>query len=189
MAHVCPWWFAYTFDNPLRPFYHNPEKMLAPYVREGMCVADIGCGLGYFSLALARMVGEKGKVIAADIQPQMLTRMKKRADKAGLGSVIHPHQCQVDDIDIQEPLDFALAFWMVHESPAPSTLFKQLHKVLKPTGTLLFAEPMFHVIHNDFRQEVAMARQIGFQVMEKPKICWSRSAVLSKNNKNDLSSN
>lgn len=181
MGHVCPWWFAYTFDNPFRRFYHNPENMFAGYVQEGMCVADIGCGLGYFSLGLAKMVGETGKVIAADIQPQMLHRMKKRADRVGLSSIIHPHQCQEDDIDIHEPLDFALAFWMVHETPAPTALFQQLHKILKPTGVLLVTEPIFHVIHKDFNQEISLAREVGFHLKEKPKIRWSRAAALVKN--------
>ena len=182
MGHVCPWWFAYTFDNPIRTLYHNPEKIFAPYVKKGMSVADIGCGLGYFSLGLANIVGETGKVIAADIQPQMLSRMEKRAERAGLSSIIHPHQCLENDIAIDEPLDFALAFWMVHESPAPSVLFKQLHTILKPTGTLLFTEPIFHVIHTDFQQELALAREAGFHVSEKPKICWSRTAALTKSN-------
>lgn len=50
---VCPWWLAYTFDNPLRRFLHDPVKLLASHVREGMTVADIGCGMGYFMVALA----------------------------------------------------------------------------------------------------------------------------------------
>lgn len=182
MGHICPWWFAYTFDNPFRTLYHKPEKIFAGYVKEGMVVADIGCGLGYFSLGLAGMVGKTGKVIAADIQPQMLTRLKKRADRAGLSEIIQPHQCKKDDIDISEPLDFALAFWMVHESPAPSTLFKQIHKILKPTGVLLFTEPIIHVIHKDFHQEISLAREVGFHLIEKPLIRWSRAAALVKNN-------
>ena len=48
--HVCPWWFAYTFDNPLRRLVHNPEKMLQKFIKEGDTVVDIGCGMGYFSI-------------------------------------------------------------------------------------------------------------------------------------------
>lgn len=184
MGHVCPWWFAYTFDNPFRTLYHKPEKIFSSYVKEGMTVADIGCGLGYFSLGLARLVGEKGRVIAADIQPQMLSRLEKRAKRARLSDIIQSHQCEADNIAIKEPLDFAVAFWMVHESPSPSNLFNQIYTSLKPSGTLLFTEPIFHVIRADFQQEMSMAREIGFQVTDKPKIMWSRSAVLSKNSSN-----
>jgi len=50
--HICPWWFAYTFDNPFRRFFHNPEKMLGSYVSRGMTVLDVGCGMGFFSIGL-----------------------------------------------------------------------------------------------------------------------------------------
>ena len=46
--HICPWWFAYTFDNPFRRFFHNPEKMLDSYVSKGMTVLDVGGGMGFF---------------------------------------------------------------------------------------------------------------------------------------------
>ncbi len=180
MGHVCPWWFAYTFDNPLRPLFHKPERMFAPYVREGMCVADIGCGLGYFSLGLARMVGDTGRVLAVDIQPQMLERLRKRTDRAGLSLIIHPRLCSEDDIHITEPLDFALAFWMVHETPKPSALFSQLFNALKPGGALLFTEPVFHVKEVDFRREIAMAEDTGFTMGEEPAIRWSYAAVLTR---------
>ena len=39
--HVCPWWLAYTFDNPLRRLVHNPEKMLGKYIKEGVVIAVI----------------------------------------------------------------------------------------------------------------------------------------------------
>lgn len=50
--HVCPWWLAYAFDNPLRRIFHKPEEMFAPYLREGMIAIDLGCGMGYFSISM-----------------------------------------------------------------------------------------------------------------------------------------
>ena len=89
---TCPWWFLFTFDNPLRKLYQNPERILAPYINEGDLVADLGCGMGYFSLPLARLVGDDGKVTAVDLQPQMLDGVKRRADRAGLQNRIYLHQ-------------------------------------------------------------------------------------------------
>jgi ubiquinone/menaquinone biosynthesis C-methylase UbiE len=77
--HVCPWWLAYTFDNRLRRLIHNPQKILSGYVQEGMTVMDIGCGMGYFTLGLAELVGDAGQVLAVDLQQQMLDIMMKRA--------------------------------------------------------------------------------------------------------------
>jgi len=180
MGHVCPWWFAYTFDNPLRPIFHNPEKMLSPYVREGMNVADIGCGLGYFSLGLARIVKKSGKVLAIDIQQQMLERLRKRAGKSGLSEIIHPHLCQDNNLDIREPLDFALAFWMIHETTDTKAFFRQLHTALKPSGTLLITEPLFHVSKKKFQHELEIAINVGFTILDKPQIGWSYGVVLQK---------
>ena len=52
--HVCPWWFAYTFDNPVRKLFHNPHKIFGGSIREGMTAMDIGCGMGYFSIEIGR---------------------------------------------------------------------------------------------------------------------------------------
>src|SRR5512134_1835692 len=77
--HVCPWWIAWTFDNPLRKRFQDPDRILGGLVREGMTVADIGCGMDYFSVAMAGMVGDKGRVIAVDLQQMMLVLCRKRA--------------------------------------------------------------------------------------------------------------
>ena len=59
--HTCPWWFTWTFDNPLRRLVHDAHKMLEPYVVPGSRVADVGCGMGYFTVELARIRGAGGK--------------------------------------------------------------------------------------------------------------------------------
>lgn len=81
--HICPWWLADTFDNPLRRYFHYPHALLMSYLKEGMTVIDIGCGMGYFSREMAKIVGNTGKVIAADLQQEMLAITLKRAEKEG----------------------------------------------------------------------------------------------------------
>ncbi|MFH1011686.1 MAG: methyltransferase domain-containing protein, partial [bacterium] len=71
--HICQWWLAPTLDNPFRRFLHNPEKMLGSQAAEGMTVLDIGCAPGFFSIGLAKLVGNTGRIIAADVQPKMLS--------------------------------------------------------------------------------------------------------------------
>lgn len=178
--HVCPWWFAYTFDNPLRTLFHKPELMFSGYVREGMTVADIGCGLGYFSIGLARLVKDSGKVIAVDVQKKMLEKMAPRASKQGVGQIISPVQCRADNIGINEPLDFALAFWMAHETPDVERFFGQIHDVLKPGGLFFITEPKFHVSAVEYRRELEIAARAGFAVKEEPLVKFSHAAVLKK---------
>jgi ubiquinone/menaquinone biosynthesis C-methylase UbiE len=177
--HVCPWWLCFTFDNLVRKLFHSAENILAPYVHEGDTVLDVGPGMGYFSIPLARMVGDRGKVIAADVQAPMLAALRKRAKKAGLEGRIVPHVCEAEAIGVREPIDFALAFWMVHEVPDQNKLFLEIKLLLKPEGKLLMAEPTIHVTRSKFEETLKRAGEAGFIVTETPKIFMSRAAVLS----------
>jgi ubiquinone/menaquinone biosynthesis C-methylase UbiE len=177
--HVCPWWLCFTFDNFIRKLFHNPEEILGPYVHEGDTVLDVGPGMGYFSIPLARMVGDKGKVIAADIQAPMLVSLQKRAKKQGLEGRIVPHLCTTDSIGIHDPTDFALAFWMVHEVPDPGRFFHEMKSLLKPQGKFLLVEPKIHVTGRMFEAIVKKAEEAGFTVTETPKILMSWAALLS----------
>ncbi len=178
--HVCPWWFAYSFDNPLRTLFHKPDQIFAPHIKNGMTVADIGCGFGYFSIQLAKRVQENGKVIAVDIQQKMLDTAQKRAVKASVSDIIHFQQCSENNINITEPLDYALAFWMIHETPEVHIFLKQIYDVLKPAGLFLMAEPKFHVSHSEFQNELDTALEVGFTIKSRPSIKFSFSAVLEK---------
>lgn len=178
-SRVCPWWLCFTFDNFIRKLFQKPENILAPYVREGDTVLDLGPGMGYFSIPLARMVGDKGKVIAADVQARMMAALRKRARKQGLEERIVCHVCEADSIGIQEPIDFALAFWMIHEVPNQSKLFFEIKACLKPEGKLLVAEPAIHVSRSMFEETLKRAGEAGFRVAESPRIFMSRTALLS----------
>ena len=150
MPHICPSWGGFLIDNPLRRLLHNPTKILGPYVRAGMTVMDVGCGWGIFSIAMAKMVGDEGRVIAVDLQQQMLDVMMKRAEKAGVAHRIQPHHCKADDLGVDVAVDFALAFAIVHEVSLRRTLLEQIHRCLKPEGKFLVAEPWLHVSGKDF---------------------------------------
>ena len=131
---VCPWQLAPIIDNRLRPLIHNPEKIFAPYVTKGMIVLDVGCGAGFTSLGLARLVGEEGLVIAADRQSKMLGMVKERAIKSGLSDRIRLHLCSLTNIGVREELDFAVAFFMVHEVPDVRTFLEEIFSLLKVNG-------------------------------------------------------
>ncbi len=176
--HVCPWWLAYTFDNPLRRLFHDPAKMLGPYVTDGMAVLDVGCGMGFFSLGLARLVGDTGRVISADVQPEMLSTVKKRAEKAGLSERIHLQRSEPDKLGVETTVDFILAFWMVHEVPNADIFFRQLRSCLKPEGRMLIAEPRFHVSSKRFQEILVSAQQAGLVLRESPGVRLSRSVIL-----------
>ena len=175
--HVCPWWLCFTFDNFLRPLFHDPVKMLKGYVREGDTVLDVGPGMGYFTIPMARMVGETGKVIAADVQQRMLTFLESRAKKAGLAQRIEPHLVSQASLGIHEQIDFALAFWMVHEVPDQGRFLGELKSLLKPRGLFLMVEPAMHVSKTMYQETERRAQAAGFALKERPKISMSRSTL------------
>jgi ubiquinone/menaquinone biosynthesis C-methylase UbiE len=174
-----PWWIAYLWDNPLRRFVHNPQHILGDLVTPGATVADIGCGVGSFSVAMAKMVGDEGRVISVDIRPDMLTATRRRARLAGVEHRIDFHQCALDRLGIDSPLDFALAFWMVHEIDDLNRFFTELRETLKPGAYVLVVEPHWHVSDTTYAQEVKAARAAGFDVMAKPHIRISRAALFA----------
>jgi len=80
--NVCPWWLGYMLLNPVRRIFHNPDAILNKYVSQNMRVLDIGSAMGFFSLPMARLVGEHGKIICIDLQKKMIETLKKGAKKS-----------------------------------------------------------------------------------------------------------
>lgn len=180
---VCPIWVGYLLINPLRTLIQNPEKVLGPYVAAGMKVLDIGCGMGFFSLPLARIVSSHGKVVCVDVQEQMIKTLKKRAEKSGLTDRIETRVCHRDSLDLDDfnkEIDFALAFAVIHEVSDVHRFFSDVYKVLKPTGKFLIAEPKGHVSKKDFEKTVSITQQSGFTVSKHPKVWRSRTVLLKK---------
>ncbi len=179
---VCPVWIGYLLASPVRKLLQNPEKILDPYIKDGMKVLDMGCAMGFFSLPLARMVGPNGKVICADVQEKMLKSLEKRARKAGVSDRISTrisHQNGALD-DLAGETDFALAFAVVHEVSDASVFFADIYKTLKPGGKCLIAEPSGHVSEKDFEISVSVAEQNGFKVADRPRIARSYAVLLEK---------
>lgn len=178
--HICPWWLAYSFDNPIRSLFHNPEKLFASYVQEGMRVADVGCGMGYFSIGLARLVGKTGTIYSIDIQKKMLDILVKRAAAKSVEHLIVPRMSTSAYLNLPQELDFILAFWMVHETGDKGAFFIQVSKALKPGGLLYMTEPKMHVSTQAFENEIAVATRFSFQIKTQPVVALSRAAVLIK---------
>lgn len=181
MARVCPWWLGYFLISPLRRWIHDPDKVLQPYLREGMVAVDIGSGMGHFSLSMARMVGNKGKVICVDLQDKMLSSLKKRAVKAGLLDRIEICKAQSNSLNLQNRpgiADFALAFAVVHEIPDQDRFFAEVYKLLKSGGKLLVSEPKGHVSDRQFAATKSIAQAHGLFIEAVPDIRRSHSALL-----------
>lgn len=177
---VCPVAFAGTLDNRIRRWVQDPRQILAPYIREGMTVLDLGCGPGYFTMAIARMVGASGRVIASDLQAGMLRKVRDKVRGTELEGRVTLHQCREDRIGVAEKVDFVLAFYMVHEVPDQEQFFREIGSLLKPGGQVLIVEPPLHVSKKDFAETVSTARLAGFTPSGWPKVFLSKAVVLHK---------
>lgn len=180
---LCPWWMGYFLASPLRRLYQNPERILAPHVKIGMVALDVGSAMGYFTLPLARLVGENGRVIAVDLQEKMIRSLRSRARRAGLAGRIETRTCSSTSLGIDnlvDQVDFALAFAVMHEMPEARGTLVSIYQSLRPGGRLLLAEPSGHVTIEEFARTTATAKECGFDVVSTPTIRGSRSLLLAK---------
>lgn len=148
-----------------------------------MKVLEPGSGMGFFTVELARRVGKSGRVVAVDVQPKMLDRLKRRAAKAGVLDRIDARMVPTDSMnigDLSGEVGFTLAFAVVHEFPSPARFFAEVAKASKTGASVLFAEPMGHVSAAEFDSELQAAREAGFEVADRPSIRKCRAALLKK---------
>ena len=180
MAHVCPWQTVRTFDNFLRPFIHSPVKLFSPYVTPGARVLDVGCGAGFASLGLARLVGDAGTVVAVDLQQQMLDMLWQRADRRGVQQRIELKLCQPGALGLTGQFQFVNAFYMVHEVPDVQGFFQEIAEHLAPGGHLYVAEPVIHVSKQRFTAMRATATAAGLILVDRPRVRFSHAVVLGR---------
>ncbi|MBI4810264.1 MAG: class I SAM-dependent methyltransferase [Ignavibacteriales bacterium] len=182
--HVCPWWIGYLLVSPLRRLFYKPELIVAPFAKEGMTVLEVGPGMGFFTLPMARFVGADGKIICIDVQEKMIKSLMRRAAGAGLSDRIITRITSGNSLHVEDftnCVDFALLFAVVHEVSNQEKLFREIYTTLKAGSLVLLSEPKGHVTLEDFNQTLKIAKQIGYDVIASPDIKRSHSAVLRKN--------
>jgi ubiquinone/menaquinone biosynthesis C-methylase UbiE len=146
-----------------------------------MTVFEPGPGMGFFTLEMARMVGPHGRIVAVDIQPQMLAALGRKAQRRGVRDRIELRLADETGVGIRDlsgKVDFILAFAVVHELPEPARFFKESFAALKRGGKLLFSEPAHHIDESEFAESLDHATQAGFLVESIPAIASNRSSLL-----------
>jgi ubiquinone/menaquinone biosynthesis C-methylase UbiE len=148
-----------------------------------MTVLDVGPGMGFFTLPLAKRVGSNGKVVCVDVQESMLRSLQRRAVKSQLTDRILVRVGRSTSLclgDFDGQIDFALAFAVVHEIPDIPSFFAEIFMALKPGARCLVAEPKWHVSAKDFETTRVAAQQKGLNVVGEPQITRCRAALLKK---------
>lgn len=115
----------------------QPEQLLRGLgLKQGDTIADIGCGPGFFTLPAARIVGEHGVVLAADVQGEMLSAVKSRVTEQGLKNV---RVVKTSDTDVPIPADscdFVLLAFVLHEVDNRASFLHKVGKLLKKKARL-----------------------------------------------------
>ena len=181
--HRCPAWAAPFLANPLRRLFENPETLVKPWLEPGMTILDVGCATGYFSLPLARLTGERGRVLCVDVEPRMVRGLVRRARRAGLLDRIEPILCGERDLGLsgrEATVDLAVVIHALHEMPDIEGGLRQVAEALKPRGRVLLIEPQRHVSRATWDHELEAARRVGLLLTQRLDLRRRYAAVLEK---------
>jgi len=109
-------------------------------LKAGQTVCDLGCGNGYYALRMAKRVAPGGKVLAVDIQPEMLRLLQARAEEAGVENIEPilglPHDPKLPEGEV----DLLLLVDVYHEFSHPERMLKAIRRSLKPKGRVALVE-------------------------------------------------
>ena len=121
-------------------------------IKPGFQILDFGCGPGSYSIVAARLVGDSGKVYALDIHPSAIQRVEKLASRKGLANVeTIQSDCATGLKD--ESMDAAFLYDILHHLSEPDAVLKELHRVVKPDGTLSVND--HHLEEEDIRSRIS----------------------------------
>ena len=177
-THLHPVEKAGALESRLRLLLQPPGRILKGYIHPDMTVLDLGCGTGYFTFEIARLLGKKGKVIAADVQNGMLEVLKQKLGNSELQKLIKIHKNQETTLNLTENVDFILAFYVFHEIKYLDSIVNEIQKILKPETKILISEQIFHVSKYTFNTIVEKMENIGFEICKRPKIFLSRTVIM-----------
>ena len=138
LSHLGASWLV----RPERELEENATRALQQLqLQPGMQICDLGCGNGYWTLPMARVVGPMGKVYAVDIQPEMLQQLKARLGRARLRNV-EPILGEVADPRLPKavPLDLVLMVDVYHEFSHPQSMLWEIRNALAPEGVVALLE-------------------------------------------------
>lgn len=175
-ANLLSWEHADWLEREGRAETDKPETVIqAMDIQEGMTVAEIGAGTGFFSRRLARATGPSGKVYAEDIQPQMLDLLKKGSAKEEITNIIPLLGTETDPKLPAGGIDRILLVDVYHEFQKPEPMLAAIRASLAPGGTVTLVE---------YRLEGETAAHINVRhrmSVEQVLAEWSRAGFLLLN--------
>ena len=127
--------------RPEREAEENPDLAVTLLgLKPGMTVADIGAGVGYYSIRFAAKVGASGKVFATDLQPEMLRLLRKRLDREKITNIEPVLGSETESKLPDQSIDMVVLVDVYHEFSEPRKMLASIRQALKPDGRLVLLE-------------------------------------------------
>ncbi|HEB12286.1 MAG TPA: class I SAM-dependent methyltransferase [Actinobacteria bacterium] len=178
-----PSWCSFLLIHPFRKRSFDRDKITAQAgVKTGQSVLEIGCGPGFFTEILAQKVGSKGMVIAQDVVPKMMTKLRKRMRRFPVTENIEPLLANSSDTGLDsDTVDLVFAanvFEEVAKEGEMKSTANELYRVLKAEGSLYFGEHRVPpTILKTIRGEL---KEAGFKRKEVDENYFFDSAIYQK---------
>jgi ubiquinone/menaquinone biosynthesis C-methylase UbiE len=127
----------HIYPESERRAWQDPEDILsATCLRDGMTFVDVGCGDGFFSIPAARVVGEKGRVLAVDVDSERLRSLRGKAAKEGLDNIRTVEGKAEDTLPCHGEADVVFLGMVLHDFEDPEKVLANAAAMLKPGGVL-----------------------------------------------------
>lgn len=128
-------------------------------IESGFSVLDFGCGPGGYIAPLSELVGPFGRIIALDVNPLAIRAVRRTASRKGIRNIeTIESDCSTGLPD--NDVDFVLLYDIFHDLTRPDDILRELHRILKPGGTLSFSD--HHMKEKDVLTRVTGAGMFKF---------------------------
>ena len=169
-------------DNFIRRLISPAKKKVSKFARAGAMVADLGCGPGYFTIPMAELVGEGGKVYAIDSDRKSIQKLREKIGP-NLENVIETHTASAAHVDMvaDQCIDFVFANGLLCCMHDHDGATREIKRILKPTGRAYLSVSRFYRINDSraVRREEWENILRGFEVKERHEAISNRSAVVA----------
>jgi ubiquinone/menaquinone biosynthesis C-methylase UbiE len=160
----CPSWlyWAVELENPFAKSSQSKIIISGLDVKPGMTVLDIGCGPGRLSIPLAKAVGERGRIVSVDIQPEMLNIVRKKADTEKINNITLVNISMGEGKLQNYNADRAVLVAVLGEIPNQAMALEEIYNSLKPGGILAISETIFDPHYQSKQNILKLVTSIGF---------------------------